>query len=614
MNPLFHLNLILLSNKTQGVLTMKKLFIVILLIFGLLIPAVSANEILYNETLDEFIDTTSKGLQTTTEVTDHYPWGKVEVNGIFFEDITLAKNVNYLIFEIPGDTGYWNDNHTYIENGEYHFNYQFNNKDCRGILYLNRKTNFLGFVTSTQFTIFLDAWGDWDIGNLTGNQFVRMPFSFIYDDVPVGTFTHETNAYLCWKNASDNQNPPIEDGNIKIAEVTWIDWKHHITVEEDIASYFININGIIDDAHYTSQVNFKKGGEVVSTFTNHGEDFQWTILKEEIDLLEIISPSGKVYRYPLEGDIPAGPDAIPINIRVQNSQTGALLADAHVKINASVNGTFYEVVNETLPAGTKTYYLQPTGGGLPNPDFYRLIATVEGYNAIMPYIDFEADIATTIYAYLNPIGGAPVDVNKTFIDFYVRDLNANPVAGATVKFGAYTLLTNSAGYTIFEVDKDKTYTWTVSKSGYGSVTGNAVIGSNDRYTINAVIAPAVTPTLTTPIPNSPTVGPTPTMTAPTGEPVSNLLEWFAAHFGMLLGGGVEVGKIFMWLFFTIPAGVFVGKEAKAGAAGFMAGAGIVTLFFVIIGWVPVWLVVILALIIGLLYAKAFSNIGNGGGR
>ena len=104
------------------------------------------------------------------------------------------------------------------------------------------------------------------------------------------------------------------------------------------------------------------------------------------------------------------------------------------------------------------------------------------------------------------------------------------------------------------------------------------------------------------------------MTAPSGEPVSNWLEWFAAHFGMILGGGVEIGKIFMWLCFTVPVGVYVGKEAKAGAAGFMAGAGIVTLFFVLIGWVPIWLVVLLALIIGLLYAKVFNTQDNGGGR
>src|SRR5690606_32021210 len=116
---------------------------------------------------------------------------------------------------------------------------------------------------------------------------------------------------------------------------------------------------------------------------------------------------------------------------------------------------------------------QPTGGGLPNPDYYRLIATAEGYNSIMPYINFEVDGATTIYAYMEPTGGAPEDENNTFIDFYVRDLKANPIAGATVNFGGYTLYTNSAGYTIFEVKKDNTYTWSVSKLGYGSVTGNA---------------------------------------------------------------------------------------------------------------------------------------------
>lgn len=204
--------------------------------------------------------------------------------------------------------------------------------------------------------------------------------------------------------------------------------------------------------------------------------------------------------------------------------------------------------------------------------------------------------------------------NKTFIDFFVRDMSSNPISGATVKFGKYTLITNSAGYTVFEVDKNNNYSWTVSKSGYGALTGNAVIGSDPRHTINTVLAPIVTPTTTTPIPTSPPIGPTPTMTAPTGESVSNLLEWFAAHFGMLLGGGVEIGKIFMWLCFTVPVGVYVGKEAKAGAAGFMAGAGIVTLFFVLIGWVPIWLVVLLALIIGLLYAKVFNAQDNGGGR
>lgn len=312
---------------------------------------------------------------------------------------------------------------------------------------------------------------------------------------------------------------------------------------------------------------------------------------------------------------PPAPATATVTVYIKNSQTGAAIANSNVAIDALVNGEYYPVANTTEPSGIFTINLQPTGGGQPNPDGYRLIATADGYNNPMPEINFTVtDSKKYIYCYLDPIAGGPENENNTFIDFYVRDLSANPVSGATVKFGKYTLITNSQGYTVFEVPKNIDYTYTVSKSGYGPVTGNANIGANDRYIINAVIGPSVTPTAPTAIPTDTQTGPTPTLTAPTGEPVSNLLEWFAAHFGMLLGGGVEIGKIFMWLCFTVPVGVYVGKEAKAGAAGFMAGAGIVTLFFVIIGWVPIWIVVLLALIIGLLYAKVFNNSDTGGGR
>ncbi|MDD3891465.1 MAG: carboxypeptidase-like regulatory domain-containing protein [Bacteroidales bacterium] len=337
--------------------------------------------------------------------------------------------------------------------------------------------------------------------------------------------------------------------------------------------------------------------------------------------IDIYSPlTDKTYTYTLHGDSQTDPTDDPdesatLTVYVKNSQTGALIADANVIIDALVDGEYYPVTNRTEPSGIFSITLQPTGGGQPNPDGYRLIVTADGYNNPMPEINFTVDdYKQSIYCLLDPIAGGPVNENKTFIDFFVRDMASNPISGATVKFGKYTLITNSQGYTVFEVDKNNNYTWTISKSGYGPLTGNAVIGDAPRHTINTVLAPIVTPTTTTPIPTSPSIGPTPTMTAPTGEHVSNWLEWFAAHFGMILGGGVEIGKIFMWLCFTVPVGVYVGKEAKAGAAGFMAGAGIVTLFFVLIGWVPIWLVVLLALIIGLLYAKEFNAPDNGGGR
>lgn len=382
----------------------------------------------------------------------------------------------------------------------------------------------------------------------------------------------------------------------------------------------VEVSRVVDDIYYQSTVTVSSHQKTEPYFvddTGSNTVVSWFPANETPYEISVYSPvTTKTYNYTVfDGDDPGDPDDCDLIVYVKNSQTGALIADANIVIDALVNGEYYPVVNRTEPSGIFTINLQPTGGGQPNPDGYRLIVTADGYNNPMPEINFTVDdYKNYIHCLLDPIAGGPVNENKTFIDFFVRDMSSNPISGATVKFGKYTLITNSAGYTVFEVDKNNNYSWTVSKSGYGPLTGNAVIGEAPRHTINTVLAPIVTPTKPTPISTSPSIGPTPTMTSPTGEPVSNWLEWFAAHFGMILGGGVEIGKIFMWLCFTVPVGVYVGKEAKAGAAGFMAGAGIVTLFFVLIGWVPIWLVVLLALIIGLLYAKVFNAPDNGGGR
>ena len=585
---------------------MKKLFIVVLLVIGLLIPVVSAYD--YEQTFSEskvingYSDTESSGYRhqnafsinvlKTNNIQNFQ--GLKSVVTIFKEKFGNLPQTDHskstsVIAKIGSDV---------IGKGTIGYNVNLNpDGSWKNILYYITFDEFNPGIYAGSQTITLE----WD------NNIVPIPNSRVDDG-----WTH----FGIFKDSSDNFA-----SSYIVFTANNDNWLRGVYYIYNVNYQWSNTVGINQGDAYLDVTIIKNGGsdvEIIDTVTGQtvyknstGADITTRVFSQNINVT-ITSPTKQIYYclFP-DSESPQPSGSNKITVYVKDAQTGALIANAHISISANVNGEFHEVVNETLPAGTKTYYLQPTGGGLPNPDFYRLIVTAEGYNSIMPYSDFEADIPTTIYAYMNPIGGAPENENKTFIDFYVRDLNAKPVAGASVKFGVYTLLTNSAGYTIFEVDKDKLYVWTVSKSGYESVTGNIVVGSDARYTINAVISPALTPT--TPIPTTPGK-PSPTLTGPTGEPVNNLLEWAAAHFGMILGGGLEIGKIFMWLCFTIPAGVYVGSKAKAGAAGFMAGAGIVTLFFVIIGWVPIWLVVILSLIIGLLYAKAFSNIGNGGGR
>ncbi len=585
---------------------MKKFYVLLtfLIFVGIFIPAVSADEILYDTELVQFIDTSEGGTATFNEGSTL----QRNLNHLHFNAIENHPDLSYIIADMDGDR------FPSLERGRNSFTYILNGSTFSGTVWKSQTTNLLGIVIKTRLVMLFN---DWDIEGLSGP--IDVSLSFGSETVNSKMFTSATSPiYL--KSSKGSYGPTFP---ICYTIVSSIPWKNHIEIiveESQVSGYIINLERTILGDMYTSTITGSLGDTLVFTNTSHGISFNTWHQLGDIDTVIVTNPDGREYVFPLletepEETEPEETESTSLTVYVKNSQTGALIANSRIIIDGLVDGEYYNVVNRTEPSGIFSITLQPTGGGKPNPDGYRLIVTADGYNNPMPEINFTVDdYKNYIYCLLDPIAGGPVNENKTFIDFFVRDMSSNPISGATVKFGKYTLITNSAGYTVFEVDKNINYTWTVSKSGYGPLTGNAVIGNDPRHTINTVLAPIVTPTTTTPIPTSPPIGPTPTMTAPTGEHVSNWLEWFAAHFGMILGGGVEIGKIFMWLCFTVPVGVYVGKEAKAGAAGFMAGAGIVTLFFVLIGWVPIWLVVLLALIIGLLYAKVFSNTDNGGGR
>jgi len=252
--------------------------------------------VIYDRNLYEYIDTSKSGVKPSVPAEGY--GGYLGGTYIGFQDITQAQTLNYLIFEFKGDTGLWLNN-TKINDGRYEFTYNFNGADRPGVLYVNRKTNWLGQVTWTQFTVFLN---DWDIGDLRGTQSVQMPFRFDANTQPLfGTLYAGTNTYLYRKDSAGNIKP-IFQGQIKIIESTGITWKHHLRVVEDVDSYYIDINGYIDGHRYTSEVVFKNDGELFSTYTNPGTEFHRAFLKTEINLVEIISPEGTEYVFPLYTD------------------------------------------------------------------------------------------------------------------------------------------------------------------------------------------------------------------------------------------------------------------------------------------------------------------------
>lgn len=578
---------------------MKKIFLalIILIIVGICIPAVSAGTIIDEDLYYSGDTSVSSGAVTAT------PVGSIrQFDRLHLTNVELRQNLYYVGTTIESDVKPGG-----MREGRNVVSYTFNGYTDTAIVYYTLHRNLLGTVTHTQILVFFD---NWDADGLTGTHKIQFNTP-IFNNLQGYPGEDAPNAYWRGGTFGDIKNSRV----VGTVVTSTTEFKNHLLVEADDTFYNIKLTRNIDGKAYLSRCEFLKD-ETTVNYNEGTTDLDVLYLKSDISDIRVIS-GDKVYAYPLGTiDTPDDPDEDPtVTVYIKNSQTGAIIANSNIVIDAFVNGEYYTVANRTEPSGIFSITLQPTGGGQPNPDGYRLIATADGYNNPMPEINFTVDdYKKYIYCLLDPIAGGPENENNTFIDFFVRDMSANPISGATVNFGGYTLITNSAGYTVFEVGKNSTYTYTVSKSGYGSLTGNVVIGADPRHTINTVLAPAITPTTPTPIPTSTSIKPTLTMTAPSGEPVSNWLEWFAAHFGMILGGGVEIGKIFMWLCFTVPVGVYVGKESKAGAAGFMAGAGIVTLFFVLIGWVPIWLLVLLALIIGLLYAKVFNNSDTGGGR
>ncbi len=605
---------------------MKKICALLTFLFfvGIFIPAVSAethivsslpySDTKYEQSFDYYSSTVSyKGRNDVYDVTKGY----LIVELSYVQHYT---NVHYFMWDCPGNaldgegqTTCW---YSRPSDGAWK----------PAVIQIVKTRNNLGAVTRTIAYVYPI---EWDIGTKTGawSTILYKDNDGVKSTTPLKTVSFGYNtkyeASLTKTGGSDNYKGGMYlkwwDRNLggqKTHVEGYTNIMYTLEIEEFGTSYIVDMIRTIGTKPSATTITLKDASSNVLFQDTSSIDKTFLVAKDKLSSVEVVAGTyTNNYNIALGGDVSPTPTTNAVTVYIKNSQTGALIANSQIVIDALVDGEYYNVVNRTEPSGIFSITLQPTGGGQPNPDGYRLIVTADGYNNPMPEINFTVDdYKVSIYCLLDPIAGGPENENKTFIDFFVSDMYANPISGATVKFGKYTLITNSAGYTVFEVDKSNTYTWIVSKSGYGTLTGNAVIGDAPRHTINTVLAPTVTPVKPTPTPPSTPTIPGPIMTAPTGEPVSPWLEWFAAHFGMILGGGVEIGKIFMWLCFTVPVGVYVGKEAKAGAAGFMAGAGIVTLFFVLIGWVPIWLVVLLALIIGLLYAKVFNTQDNGGGR
>ena len=258
--------------------------------------------------------------------------------------------------------------------------------------------------------------------------------------------------------------------------------------------YTVNLDRTINDVVTVSFIDIMKGQ--TSVYTNYGANqLSIKFYKSEIDKISL-NILNETKSWSLNDGTPGDTDNSQVTVYVQSSQTGALLANAHLSILAAAGDPvqLVEVVNATLPGGTATYTLQPTGGGLPNPDYYRAVATVPGFSQIIENHSFTLSGPHDVIIEMRPDSGGPTDPDRAYLEFYVRDFAANGIASASIQCNNQIKQTNSKGYVLFEVAKNGTYPYKASKSGYTTIEGTATVADGPRYTANVVLGPGTVPT------------------------------------------------------------------------------------------------------------------------
>ncbi len=476
------------------------------LVIAAAVPAVSADEntVLWDYTCYEFTDTSDNGAYSGAG------GDSAKFNQMFFNNIDLLGTLAYVVIDIDSTNIGYDGQGKLLPSGSHEFTYNLKYQpQKRGVVYIER------FTTSTRLTIFLN---DWYKADLTGFQVAQLYDFYLYQGESFTSWTTGTqfkNLGVGFTGDATNPYKAAVRYNTRSSWVSGIEWANHISInrlpEFPISGTETTLTRIIEGKIYNSKFTIYSGDEIIYN-DNSGYDLPDIWYKgDTATKCVIISPTGKDYTFPM---VSGGAVTTPasVTVYVQSSQTGALLADASLSILASAGGTETEIINTTLPGGTGTYQLQPTGGGSPNPDYYRAVATVPGYSQIIENHSFTLTGPHDVIIEMRPDSGGPTDPDRAYLEFYVRDFSANGIAGASVQCNNQIKQTNSKGYTVFEVAKNGTYPYKASKSGYVTIEGTATVADGPRYTANVVLGAGSVPTYT------PTAGPGGPGSTPTAGP------------------------------------------------------------------------------------------------
>ena len=478
-------------------------------------PAVSA-QIIIDETLSE---TRYTGGDYTYSLGLTAPSGTWNVNVIRLKNAQNYTDINYIGLTV---TNFYEVSNVLPE-GTHETTYTYNGVTNPCNIYVAHDRNYLGQLQQYRFLIFPQNWND---GGLTGLQTITLGTSLYKQGSSSGVSANK-DVYLA---SSNRLSEPIPGKYKLIISSSYTSINNLIVSMPTNNDYEVNLIREVEGVSYPSRIDLKKGESIV-LYNEETSDFYHIINKDAIDTV-LVTLGSNTYTYPLTSSAPPT-ESNTVTVYVRNSQTGALLADAHIEIQDTTTEPWTEVVNQTLSSGQVTISL-PKDSGIHFTQ-YRIGATVPGYQQVVPALFFRVTGPTNVVIEMEPVEGGPVNEDNAYLEFYVRDLNANGIPNANVLVDGQLRWTNAQGYTQIEVAKNASYPYSVSKSGYVTIEGTATVADGPRYVVNVVLGPGSVPTYT-PGPGE-TPGATPTPDTRTneqkGQAIIDLIADFAEPIAIL---------------------------------------------------------------------------------
>lgn len=475
-------------------------------------PAVSAEELI-NDDLVNYVDTS---MSFSQESVSYDGTNTRNYDRIYIKKIENQKNVAYFALSVKSAAGMPSN---FMSEGRHEITYTIGGITDTCVVYCQYSKNSLGSIDYATYLIFPQ---NWNIGTLTGKQYIVFSEPLLKNDKEGiriyyynnGVKTDIRNDYdigFVAKTAGTYTTTENLAGNIHTISATSAqEWRNNLLVETGISDLTrVVVTREYDGQGYESIISLVDNGTTV--FQNGDvKDFeQFFPTTTPFDTIVLTDNVGKDYTYYI-GNAGAPSSPATATVYVRNSQTGALLADAHIEIQDTTTDPWTEVVNQTLPSGQGTISL-PKDPGIHFTQ-YHIGATVPGYQQVVPALFFRVTGPTNIVVEMEPTAGGPEDPNNAYLEFYVRDIHANGIPNANVLVDGKTRWTNGQGYTQFEVVKNGTYPYTVSKSGYMTIQGSAIVADGPRYVANVVLGPGTVPT------HTPTIGPGETPGGPGATP------------------------------------------------------------------------------------------------